>query len=454
MKQYDAIVIGSGMGGMAAGLLLAHSGKKVALFEKNKFFGGRLSSFKRDGFTLDIGVHTISRGSKGPVMACLRRAGIDTEIEFQNIRPVISFDGKPFIFPHDLKTMVPEADFESLKQFMRDVKSFTDEEIAELDKITLKELLSRYTDNEIIHTCVCRIGSVYCALPHWLEAAGEFVRCMSWEAASKSSGYPQGGCITITNTYMDALRKYGVDIYGGTPVEKILTEKNRAVGVTAGGEEYRAGMIVSNGDIKHTILQLVGKEHFTEEYVRYVEGLTYSFAGPVWRIALDKKLTDIKMLSQFGEIGQEQYYEKLRKGILPKQLNIFLVVPSNFSPSVAPEGKQLVTVATPVPTDLDTAVMAQLEDALLDTVEGLIPDLRKHILWIDSMNIKALKGLAGEDGGVIGIGQVVGQVGADRPKIKTPLEGLYIVGGEAGGAGIGIELATNSAMEFFDQYGK
>ena len=42
--------------------------------------------------------------------------------------------------------------------------------------------------------------------------------------------------------------------------------------------------------------------------------------------------------------------------------------------------------------------------------------------------------------------------GVDRPPIKTPLEGLYIVGAEAGGSGVGTELAVNSAIEFFDTY--
>ncbi len=58
MNQYDAIVIGTGIGGLAEGLLLAHAGKKVALFEKNDILGGRFCSWKKDGFTLDMGVQS------------------------------------------------------------------------------------------------------------------------------------------------------------------------------------------------------------------------------------------------------------------------------------------------------------------------------------------------------------------------------------------------------------
>ena len=67
-KDYDAIVLGAGIGGLAAALLLAHSGKRVALFEKRPIPGGRLGSSKRGDFTVDYGVHLISRG-EGSIMA-------------------------------------------------------------------------------------------------------------------------------------------------------------------------------------------------------------------------------------------------------------------------------------------------------------------------------------------------------------------------------------------------
>ncbi len=81
-KDYDAIVLGAGIGGLAAALLLAHSGKRVALFEKRPIPGGRLGSSKRGDFTVDYGVHLISRGEKGPLIQLLERCGVDHGIEF------------------------------------------------------------------------------------------------------------------------------------------------------------------------------------------------------------------------------------------------------------------------------------------------------------------------------------------------------------------------------------
>ena len=304
-------------------------------------------------------------------------------------------------------------------KFLSDVKTFTPEQITELDEITLKDLLLRYTDNEVIHSFVSRVGSVYCAIPSWELAAGEFVRCLSWEASARSSGYPDGGCVSITNVFIDGIKKLGGELINSAPVDKIIVENGKAVGVTAGGKVYKADMIVSNADIKHTILNLAGSEHFDTEYVEYVKNLKYSYGATIVRIALDKPITDIKMLGQVGEICQEQYYDKIRKNIMPEQLNLFLVVPSNFSPTVAPEGKQLVMVASPIPTDVSEEMVNKLQEAMLDTVEKYMPELRQHIMWTDFTSMKGMKSIGGEEGCVIGIAQSPGQVGKNRPKKNT-----------------------------------
>ena len=451
-EKFDVIIVGSGIGGLAAGVLLAHQGRSVIIFEKNSIPGGRLSSYVKDGFTLDFGVHMISRGNKGPVGECLARVGIHDAIQFTSVRPIVSFNGKLFKFPHDLKEMVPEEDFRSLMAFMGDCKSYTEDQIKALDFITLKDFLNRYTENEIIHTCVSRIGSVYCALPSWIESAGEFIRCMTWEAEAKATGYPEGGCIAITNAYLDGIKRFGGQIRPKTPVERIVIEKGRAVGVIAEGREYRADTVIANGDIKSAVLKLAGPEYFDPEYVRSIQNLTYSWGCPVLRIALDEPITDIKMLSQFGEVGQERYYDKLKNSIMPEALNLFVVIPSNFSPSVAPPGRQLISIASSMPTDTPREFLKAIKEKMLDTVEQFVPNLRKHALWMDFMSIDALDSYAGEDGCIIGVAQSATQVGAKRPRIKTPVDGLYIVSGEAGGTGVGIELAINSGISFFDQY--
>ena len=62
-RRFDVIVMGSGLGGLVTGLLLAKAGKKVCILEKNNQYGGNLQTFVRDRQIFDSGVHYI--GSLG-----------------------------------------------------------------------------------------------------------------------------------------------------------------------------------------------------------------------------------------------------------------------------------------------------------------------------------------------------------------------------------------------------
>src|SRR5271154_4372856 len=77
-----AVVIGSGIGGSAATLLLAHAGVPVVLVEKNRRVGGSCSGYEKQGFHIDIGTHMFCRGDKGPLGDVLRRVGHGGDIQF------------------------------------------------------------------------------------------------------------------------------------------------------------------------------------------------------------------------------------------------------------------------------------------------------------------------------------------------------------------------------------
>lgn len=452
VKKYDAIVIGSGVGGLSAGLLLADAGKRTLLLEKNDLIGGRLTSYEKDGFKVDLGVHVISRTLKGPYGELLNRVGYESSVEYIKVRPLSSYDGKVFVFPHDLKEMVPAEDFTSLMAFMKSITDMSDEEVSSYNDIDIKTYLSRFTDNDMVHACISNIATIYACLPSWYLSAGEFMRCLRFEGAARASGYPVGGCAAVSNELADAFAQKGGELWRSAPVERIIVENNKVSGVVVNGETIEAPLVVSNADIQATVLKLVGKEHFNSEYVQYVKDLKYSWYGCIQRIALDTVLSDIKMLTQFGSLDQPGYYEKLYRGEMPEELNLFIVSPSNFSPEVAPEGKQLINFSSPIPIDLPQSILEDLKDAMMDTAEKYVPGLRDHILWEEYTTRVELNRLVGEHGVGIGVGQYPDQVCDKRPSNKTSIEGLYIVGGEAGGTGVGIELCINSALDCFDKY--
>ena len=62
--QYDVIVIGSGLAGLAAGAKLAKEGKRVLIIEQHHLVGGCATQFKRKGYTFEVSVHELNGLSK------------------------------------------------------------------------------------------------------------------------------------------------------------------------------------------------------------------------------------------------------------------------------------------------------------------------------------------------------------------------------------------------------
>lgn len=452
---YDALVLGSGIGGLAAALMLSNDGKKVALFEKLQRPGGRLGSFREKGFTVDFGVHLVSRGSKSSLIEVLQRCGGRKTVEFTTVRPVQSTGGTQLKFPHGLRERISPEDFEAVMSCIEGIKRMSDKESHEIDTVSLEEYLNRFTQDPLAHACVNMVGLIYGCIPAYRLSAGEFARCLKWEAEAKATGYPTGGCIAIVDAYVDALENNGVDIFLDTEVTDILVKEGRASGVVAEGTEYYSDCIVSNADNKKTMLDLVGEDELGAEYVQYVKNLEYSYVSIIARFALDTVISpEIKMLSNFSSMDPREYENVLRSGQIPDEINTFVVVPSAFDPTIAPVGKQLIVMATAVPADLNREYAPAILEAMIASAESYFPDMRNHVVFTDTTTPDEAACLLGEDGAGIGIALQVGQVGEQRPKVKTPIEGLYLVGGEAGGSGVGLELCVNSAIEFYETYSK
>lgn len=107
-KSFDAIVIGSGLGGLTAGALFARGGAKVLLLERNASFGGAATTFQHGALTVEASLHetTPPHASGGFNRKIFEALDIEADIEFvpvdtlQEVRcPLI---GDPFVLPHGI----------------------------------------------------------------------------------------------------------------------------------------------------------------------------------------------------------------------------------------------------------------------------------------------------------------------------------------------------------------
>lgn len=99
---WDAVIVGGGSAGLAAGALLGHSGLRVQVLERQSKPGGRGLTQEANGFRLNLGLHSVPNGSSGPLYRILKRIGKLDRVRF--VRPEL--DDSWFVHGSNLHRMI------------------------------------------------------------------------------------------------------------------------------------------------------------------------------------------------------------------------------------------------------------------------------------------------------------------------------------------------------------
>ncbi len=451
-QRVDTVIIGGGIGGTALGALLASAGQKIILVDKNSIIGGRCASYIKDGFTVDVGVHLFGECGKGPLGEVLRQAGDPDAIEWvlaRNPRVAMHIQGKTQPFGRQMVGgNVDKKEMGNLANMFVKVVQMSDRELDELWYTPLKDWVSRFTENDDIHAMFAMLCGIYLCITPDVASTTEFIKAFRGVIQHKSSGYPKGGCVAIPKAYQKIIEKHGGEVRLSCPAETIVIEDFQAKGIVAGGETILADRVISNADIKATIGGLAAPEHFPPSYVTRVKALTYTAHVLALKVALDEKITDQKMVMYAPNLD-DKMLEKVKRaymtgGPMPMVPGGMLNSPTNFDPDLAPEGKQLIFFGTRCEPGQDYEEWGRL---CMGALEDVFPGIGKHVLWSVVDSPEVVEQYAGEEGNVIGIGQTVDQIHELRPTHETPVKDLFLCSAEAGGHGIGTELAASSALE-------
>jgi phytoene dehydrogenase-like protein len=486
MSNPAAVVIGSGIGGSAATLLLAHAGIPVTLVEKNRRIGGSCSGYEKQGFHIDIGTHMFCRGDKGPLGDVLRRAGNPGAIRFVRTRDIAELR---FLDPDDatkVRGVAVPADVSRMPRFafeiaralqlsvtdaMRAARLFTyilsmsDAEVASWDHRSIEEFLQPFTDHAPTIGVFGFLLGLYFILPYWEVSAGEALWCFRRMARDNALSYPKGGSIAIPETYLRLAEEKGAQVRTGTGVKRVLVRDGRVTGVElSDGTVIPATIVISTSSVRTTVSKLVGAEHFPDAYVDRAMKIRGSYIAVQAKIGLTKKLVepgcivggvgDGVDLARVGTSDMKEMFAHLLRGEVPPIVPFYCPVPTNFDPDLAPPGHQLLTLCAVAPTS-DVALTsppAAWEEAMMRTVRRVVPGLDEHVAFIDTFDVSFIESWIGKEfGPAVSTGQTPDQVGKKRPPVYTPLRGLYLAGCNAGARGVGTELAAASAMECVDR---
>lgn len=461
MTKKKVIVIGSGIGGSGIAALLQHTGEfDVTLFEKNNLIGGRFSSYTKDGFRLDIGCHLVAncdKGTLGEILNIVEKPDAVTWHYAVKPSPVINFKGERIRFPKDIgKLGFTQEELNQIMMFYMETNAITDDQLEEYSKVDMKTQLEKYIKSDRSRAIFGMLSGILLVIPDEETPVSEWVLCNRQLMANKASGYPQGGTGVIPEVYVKTLEELGGKVHLHTGIKSIIVENGLATGVvTKDGEEHKADIVISNAGLKPTVNHLVGRDHYTPDFLARVDAYTYSETTLQVKVALDAPVIEKEtMIMYIGEDDVQKVRKMNDEGIIPENAHHAMIpIVSNMDPTAAPEGKQLVIVGGGVrhPAEgTSRETWKKWEEAHLNALEIVCPGIRKHILWTQTASPTDINNLFGEDGCVIGISQKIGQIGKNRPPITDPaVQNLYHCCADTGAHGVGGELAADSALHLY-----
>ena len=220
----------------------------------------------------------------------------------------------------------------------------------ELDNISIKTWLSKYSDNKLVHSFINIICGLYFVVSYNEASAGEFVRCLSSLVQNRSTGYPKGGCRAIPLAYAKAIEKFGGTVETGVTAKKIIIEDGKIQGVELDNNKFISSQLISNAGIKETINNMVGRNYFDKIYLEKIDKLKYSMSAFSLKLALKKPITHFKVVNSMS-LDFEEKANSVLEGEVPDKVDLFVPIPSNYDPELAPKGKQLIIAGTAVPRE-------------------------------------------------------------------------------------------------------
>ena len=329
-KSYDAIIIGAGMSGLAAGIRLANYGKSVCIFEKHSIPGGLNSYYQRGPFALDVGLHALTNFAKkgdksGPLGKVIKQLKIpydDFKLSEQKYSKV-KFPGFELSFsnnPEDLIASVfqnfpREIDgFLKLIETIKNYNPFLSQEGFLSSKSVVREYIKDQTLVEMIFTPILIYGSAF-------ENDIDFPQFVIMFKSLFLEGFsrPLGGVRTIINLLTQKAREVGLNIHYKSGVKKILQKDSKIFGVELqNGEEVLTDLIFSSIGHPETLSLLgVGHSKSMEGRLSFCESL----------MIFDKKPTIDSTLIFYNE---NQVYRYQKPDISFDPTSAVLCFPNNF----------------------------------------------------------------------------------------------------------------------------
>ena len=488
-NKYDAIVIGSGIGGLTvAAILSKYSHKKVLILEQHYIIGGFTHQFERQGFHWDVGLHYVGEMGEGEIGRQIFNYITEGKLRWHKmpdpfdvfIYPDFTFEvhSDPQKYQLDLIAMFPEEKA-AIKRYFADLKKAkTWSELKAIESsfpsflspivkllvstfgkiiwLTTKEYLDRNFQNPQLKSLLESRGDTY-ALPPSQSSFG--IHALIANHYLKGGWYPVGGGAQIANHILPVITKAGGKAIERRKVTEILIENGVAIGVKAQKsnkpeaeiEEYYAPVIISDAGAFNTYTKLIPESYlipFREEIKAFPKGMSNITLYLGFKESPAKLGFKGENHTIFQDYDHDKTFAKLTS-LEEFPTGCYLSFPSLKDPEAKSHTGEIISC-------IDYNCFAQWQDrpwkrrgeeytklkeklsySLIDLVESKYPGFKDLIAYSEISTPLTVEHFDGSDRGAIyGIPPILKRLDADWIGAKTPIKNLYLTGTDVSGHGI------------------
>lgn len=389
-EAYDVVVIGSGLAGLTSANILARAGYSVLLLEHHYQLGGMATWFKRqNGHIFDISLHGFPIGMIKSCRKYWTPEIADSIVQLKGIR----FENPQF----SLNTTFNREDFTKLLIEKFGVEAETVQRFFDMARgmnfyddqtKTTRELFNEFFPGRSDVVRLLMEPITY-ANGSTLEDPAITYGIVFSNFMSKGVFTFEGGTDKLVTQMRAEMEKNGVDIRIRSLVERIEVDEHRRVtGVVVNGQHVKCRAVISNANLKSTILELVGDEYFDKSFVEEANAVRLNNSSCQVYIALKPGVG-------FDYCGDLLFHSEHQGFDIEAMLskNVSSRTFSFYYPSTRPGSDRYVVVSSTNAHFKDWAFLpdeeyqAQKDDLCRTTIDCLqryIPDLRDKIDHVEA----------------------------------------------------------------------
>jgi phytoene desaturase len=406
-----AIIIGAGIAGIATSIRLAVKGYKVELFEANSYPGGKLSEFTKDGFRFDAGPSLFTMPQYMDELFTLSGKDPKEFFNYQKLEILCNYfyaDGTrliayadPVKFAEEVAKTTNESSFNLMKYAANsaDIYNITNHVFLERSLHRLKTFLnwdtvrsifrlgnidamrtmhkaneSFFTDNRLVQF-YDRYATYNGSNPYTAPATLNVIPHIEQHFGAY---FPEGGMYSITTSLVKLAESLGVKFNYNSPVEEIVLDGKKSMGVKSKGVIIKADIVVSNMDIYFTYTKLL--KYRKNLYPKKVLSQERSSSALIFYWGINKQFPQLDLHNIFFSADYKAEFDHIwQQKDIYNDPTVYINISSKFKMDDAPSGSENWFVMINVPSNIGQDWDKLIAEARGNIIAKLSKDLGEDV---------------------------------------------------------------------------